>query len=126
MRLVRRYLFYPLYKMYAWFDAWRHDPNKPFPSMPCQICGRTGHVARLCPNKQEMDFWIGDTKKLRLTGVMVPSKSRAFCIPADRLKSQLKCGGNNTTTLGHVVLLVENSLFQPLSWFNFLKLRKLV
>ena len=57
-RLIRRNLLYPLYRLYAWLNSWRHNYNEPLPAVPCQLCGYTGHVERLCPRKGEMGFLL--------------------------------------------------------------------
>ena len=63
-RLIRRNLFYPAYCLCAWLDSWRHDPNMPLPAIPCQLCGRTGHVERLCPRKRGLEFWKSNMGEL--------------------------------------------------------------
>jgi len=55
-RLIRCYLLYPLYRVYAWLESWRHNYNEPLSAVPCQICGQTGHVERLYPRRGEMEF----------------------------------------------------------------------
>jgi hypothetical protein len=57
---------YYLYRIYAEmasrYYAYR-DRNKPIPLMVCQICGKPGHVERLCPNAARMGFINRDEKQ---------------------------------------------------------------
>jgi hypothetical protein len=42
---------YSLYQM-----KFNPDWNKQIPSIPCQLCGKPGHLERYCPNAKGLGF----------------------------------------------------------------------
>lgn len=55
MYTIRRYIFYPLYRIYAKLAS-RLQPRRAVPPIPCQYCGQPGHTERFCPKAKGMGF----------------------------------------------------------------------
>jgi hypothetical protein len=55
MKRVRYYAYLMYAEIASSYYAIK-DRNKPIPSIVCQICGKPGHVERLCPNAWRMGF----------------------------------------------------------------------
>jgi len=64
MKAIRRLLYRPLLLFYRHIyapiadaiDRYKHRHDPPLPAVPCQICGKTGHREKYCPNAHGLGY----------------------------------------------------------------------
>jgi hypothetical protein len=50
--------FYRIYTEIATtLDDFKHRNDPPLPPVPCQICGKPGHIEKFCPNAKALGYF---------------------------------------------------------------------
>jgi hypothetical protein len=57
LKKARYWLYHQWAGLYSrWMEVFNEKWREPLPPVPCQICGKTGHSSRTCPQAKDMGF----------------------------------------------------------------------